>query len=263
MALSLLRTLALSLVLAATLAVAPALATTGGAAAPTGDSSTAGGAGYGTAVTVPAGATSAPSGGANPADPKLVAQANARARAKARAKAKARARAKARAKARARALARARAKARAEAKRLAQIKNSAGYVFPLAGPYTTSPGGQFGAPRPGHVHQGQDLSAADGTPVLAPHAGTVSTVAYQAGGAGNYVVLHSTDGRDYVFMHLRTGSVLVKSGDTLRAGQKIGEVGSTGESSGPHLHFEVWVGGPWQMGGHPIDPMPLLLSWRR
>jgi murein DD-endopeptidase MepM/ murein hydrolase activator NlpD len=251
-------------VLAATLAVAPALASTGGATAPTGVSSTAGGTGYGSAVQVlPAGSTAAPSGGADPSDPKLVAQAKARLRAKARAKAKARARANARAKARARALARARARARAEARRQAQIKRSSGYVFPVAGPFTIGPDSGFGAQRTGHIHQGQDLSAAEGTGVLAPHAGTVTTVAYQAGGAGNYVVLDSTDGRAYVFMHLRTGSTLVKVGDTVGTGQKLGEVGSTGAASGPHLHFEIWIGGPWQAGGHPIDPMPLLLSWRR
>jgi murein DD-endopeptidase MepM/ murein hydrolase activator NlpD len=66
--------------------------------------------------------------------------------------------------------------------------------------------------------------------------------------------------RDYVFMHLRTGSVVVTEGQRIRTGQRIGEVGSTGESSGPHLHFEVWDG-PWYAGGHPIDPLPLLRAW--
>ena len=46
----------------------------------------------------------------------------------------------------------------------------------------------------------------------------------------------------------------------MRTGQRIADVGSTGESSGPHLHFEVWVGG-WYAGGHPIDPLPLLEAW--
>jgi len=46
----------------------------------------------------------------------------------------------------------------------------------------------------------------------------------------------------------------------VRTGQLIGEVGTTGGSTGPHLHFEIWVGG-WFAGGNPIDPLPLLQSW--
>jgi murein DD-endopeptidase MepM/ murein hydrolase activator NlpD len=65
---------------------------------------------------------------------------------------------------------------------------------------------------------------------------------------------------DYVFMHLRTGSTTVVVGEHVRIGEQIGEVGSTGESSGPHLHFEIWVGS-WYVGGHPIDPLPLLKAW--
>jgi murein DD-endopeptidase MepM/ murein hydrolase activator NlpD len=134
--------------------------------------------------------------------------------------------------------------------------------FPLAGPFSW--GGadaRFGAGRPGHIHQGQDLAAAAGTPVVAPFGGTVSWVQYQAGGAGWYVVLHALDGRDYVFMHLQAGSIEVKAGDTVTTGKLLGKVGTTGDSTGPHLHFEVWTGGPWQFGGKPVDPRPLLESW--
>jgi murein DD-endopeptidase MepM/ murein hydrolase activator NlpD len=142
------------------------------------------------------------------------------------------------------------------------VKLSA-HRFPLAGPF--SYGGadaRFGAPRPGHRHQGQDLSAAAGTPVVAPRGGLVRAVRYQARGAGRYVVLHGAgEDRDYVFMHLR--SVEVRQGDHVRTGQGLGEVGSTGASSGPHLHFEVWVAGGWYGGGHPIDPLPLLRQWER
>jgi murein DD-endopeptidase MepM/ murein hydrolase activator NlpD len=132
--------------------------------------------------------------------------------------------------------------------------------FPIAGPFGWGgPDARFGAKRKGHRHQGQDLPAAAGTPVVAPYRGAVAAVGYQARGAGHYVVLDSED-YDYVFMHLRTGSIVVNQGQRVRTGQRIGEVGSTGESSGPHLHFEVWVGA-WFAGGHAIDPLPLLQAW--
>jgi murein DD-endopeptidase MepM/ murein hydrolase activator NlpD len=135
-------------------------------------------------------------------------------------------------------------------------------IFPVQGPYDF--GGKdarFGAPRSGHIHQGQDVAAAEGTPLVAPKAGTIHWRAYQAGGAGYYLVLDA-DGEDfmYVFMHLRQGSLLVSKGDHVAAGQQIGQVGNTGSSSGAHLHFEVWEGA-WYAGGHPIDPLPVLQSW--
>jgi murein DD-endopeptidase MepM/ murein hydrolase activator NlpD len=135
--------------------------------------------------------------------------------------------------------------------------------FPLIGPFSYGgAGSRFGAGRPGHIHQGQDLSAAQGTPIVAVRSGTVKTVAYQAGGAGNYIVLHGDgENRDYVFMHLTNGSTRVKVGQHVRIGQRLGDVGSTGDATGPHLHFEVWVGG-WYTGGKPIDPLPLLKSWQ-
>jgi murein DD-endopeptidase MepM/ murein hydrolase activator NlpD len=133
--------------------------------------------------------------------------------------------------------------------------------FPLAGPF--SYGGadaRFGARRPGHRHQGQDLTAPAGTPVVAPRRGVVEAVRYQARGAGRYVVLDGEgEDRDYVFMHLGRRSVPVRPGERVRTGQRIGEVGSTGTSTGPHLHFEVWVGG-W-VNGRPVDPLPLLRRW--
>ena len=137
------------------------------------------------------------------------------------------------------------------------------HVFPLIGRFTygISPDGRFGAQRPGHIHQGQDIPAPTGTPVVAPRGGIVKVVSYQAGGAGNYIVLHG-DGEnlDYVFMHLRDGSTRVKEGDHVATGQQIAEVGSTGEATGPHLHFEIWKGA-WAQGGHPVDPLPFLRRW--
>lgn len=134
--------------------------------------------------------------------------------------------------------------------------------FPLTGGFDY--GGadaRFGAGRPGHVHQGQDLTAPEGTPVVAPRGGTVHEVAYQAGGAGHYVVLKAAgENRSYVFMHLREGSVRVREGERVATGGRLADVGSTGSSTGPHLHFEIWSGA-WYGGGKPIDPLPQLRRW--
>jgi murein DD-endopeptidase MepM/ murein hydrolase activator NlpD len=137
-----------------------------------------------------------------------------------------------------------------------------GHRFPLAGPFSWGgPEAGFGAKRKGHRHQGYDLAAALGTPVVAPRGGVVEVVGYQGRAAGHYVVLDG-DGEDYdyAFMHLRRGSIRVRQGARVAIGQQLGEVGSTGRSTGPHLHFEVWAGG-WYTGGEPIDPLPLLQTW--
>jgi len=140
-----------------------------------------------------------------------------------------------------------------------------GHHFPLLGAFTYGGvDGRFGAPRSGYSHQGQDLSAAEGTPVVSPHGGVVEVVRYQASGAGHYVVVDAFDDRDYVFMHLRAGSILVEEGQRVRTGEQLGEVGNTGRSFGAHLHFEIWEGGGgWYDGGDPVDPLPYLKSWDR
>jgi murein DD-endopeptidase MepM/ murein hydrolase activator NlpD len=135
--------------------------------------------------------------------------------------------------------------------------------FPIAGPFSWGgPDGRFGAARPGHSHQGQDLVAAEGTPLVAVRGGTIQQVGYQAAGAGHYVILDG-DGeeRDYAYMHMQTGSIKVAEGQRVTTGQVLGAVGSSGESSGPHLHFEVWEGGDWWGGGHPVDPLLYLQRW--
>jgi murein DD-endopeptidase MepM/ murein hydrolase activator NlpD len=139
---------------------------------------------------------------------------------------------------------------------------SSGHRFPVLGAHNFGgPDARFGAKRAGHIHQGQDIMAASGTPVVAPHAGRVTWVAYQAAGAGYYVVLAS-EGEPYyfVFMHLLQGSIVVKAGDHVIIGQQLGSVGATGAAEGTHLHFEIWDG-PWYNGGHPIDPLPFLRQW--
>ena len=138
------------------------------------------------------------------------------------------------------------------------------YRFPLKGNFTYGdPGSRFGAPRSGHTHQGQDISAPEGTQVRAVRGGIVKTVAYQAGGAGNYIVIDGAgQSKDYVYMHLQTGSNRVREGQRVRTGAWIANVGNTGASFGAHLHFEIWRG-PWYGGGEPIDPFRSLRRWDR
>jgi murein DD-endopeptidase MepM/ murein hydrolase activator NlpD len=135
-------------------------------------------------------------------------------------------------------------------------------VFPVVGPFSF--GGadaRFGAQRNGHIHQGQDVIAASGTPIVAPLPGTILWKANQPAGAGIYVILHGGDGRDYAFMHIKRGTTLVTVGDAVRQGQQLAQVGATGDATGPHLHFEIWVGGWGTKTGQPVDPLPQLKRW--
>lgn len=94
-----------------------------------------------------------------------------------------------------------------------------GAVFPVAGPHNFGgPENRFGAPRDGYTHQGQDVLTAEGTPVLAPLAGTILTTSYQAGGAGYYAVEHTGVGLDFMFAHCQAGSLAVSAGQHVAAG---------------------------------------------
>lgn len=137
-----------------------------------------------------------------------------------------------------------------------------GGVFPVQGPHSYGDG--LGADREDHRHQGVDLPAAEGTPVVAPLPGTITSVDFQKDGAGHYVVETLPDGRAFFFAHCKAKSIVVAVGMAVTAGTHLCGVGSTGASSGPHLHFEVWENG-WRVDkrSKPIDPLPLLRSWDR
>jgi murein DD-endopeptidase MepM/ murein hydrolase activator NlpD len=132
--------------------------------------------------------------------------------------------------------------------------------FPILGPHVFGTGAAaFGGPR---GHQGQDVFAACGTPLVAAHAGTVKFSGFQ-GRAGNYLVIDNDDvATDYGYMHLRD-LALVKEGDHVTTGQLVGYVGDTGDADGCHLHFEIWTAPGWYAGGRPIDPLPSLRAWDR
>jgi murein DD-endopeptidase MepM/ murein hydrolase activator NlpD len=136
-----------------------------------------------------------------------------------------------------------------------------GYAFPVLGQHEFGMGaGRFGAARSGHTHQGQDVMAACGTPLVAARGGKVQYAGYQYA-AGNYVVI---DGRgtpnDFMYAHLAEPSPL-HTGDTVRTGQPIGIVGETGDATACHLHFEIWGPPGWYEGGSPFDPLPELEKW--
>jgi biotin carboxyl carrier protein len=139
---------------------------------------------------------------------------------------------------------------------------AAGAVFPVAGAHSFGgPENRFGAAREGHIHQGQDVLTAEGTPVLAPMAGTIVLTSYQAGGAGYYAVEHTGVGFDFMFAHCEASSFAVSPEQAVSAGQALCSAGHTGDATATHLHFEIWVGGWQAAGGHPIDPLPYLEAW--
>ncbi len=93
-----------------------------------------------------------------------------------------------------------------------------------------------------------------GADIYATKSGTVSKSAYQAGGAGNYVVIDHGNGELSYYYHL--DSRAVSAGQKVKQGQKIGTVGSTGNSTGPHLHFAIKQNNKW------VDPLPLVKDSR-
>ena len=133
-----------------------------------------------------------------------------------------------------------------------------GYRFPIAGAHQFGEGaGAFGG---GRGHQGHDVFAACGTPLVAARGGVVKTKQYHAR-AGYYLVIDGAQsGADFAYMHLREAA-LVDVGDKVKTGQLIGFVGDTGRADGCHLHFEAWSAPGWYSGGAPFDPLPLLRAW--
>jgi murein DD-endopeptidase MepM/ murein hydrolase activator NlpD len=120
---------------------------------------------------------------------------------------------------------------------------------PVAGPI----GDRFGAPREGsRTHAGLDFTVSYGTRVGAAGVGTTIFAGWNNGGYGNLVVVQHRDGYTTWYAHL--SSITTWVGEHVSGGTRIGYVGSTGYSTGPHLHFEL------RKWNTPVDPMPYLLS---
>jgi murein DD-endopeptidase MepM/ murein hydrolase activator NlpD len=113
------------------------------------------------------------------------------------------------------------------------------------------------AMRWGVLHNGVDLAAPLGTPYYATHDGIVLKAGDDGGGYGNEIMLDNGNGIIAIYGH---GSVLfVHVGDHVKAGQNIGLVGSTGFSTGDHLHYEIHINADWpKSAGTLIDPVPFM-----
>lgn len=101
------------------------------------------------------------------------------------------------------------------------------------------------------LHAGMDMAAPKGTPVYAAETGVV-IVAQSWSGYGNCIIIDHGGGLWTLYGHLMNGGVLVQKGETVKRGEKIGMVGSTGQSTGNHLHFEV------RKNSVPVNPAPFL-----
>jgi murein DD-endopeptidase MepM/ murein hydrolase activator NlpD len=127
-------------------------------------------------------------------------------------------------------------------------------VNPAPGAVETSPFGE----RNGRPHKGIDLAGSLGDPILAADGGKVGLVGFDRDGYGNFIVVDHGNGMLTLYAHL--DSVGVQEGQTVSAGQQIGEQGTTGGSTGVHLHFEVITnatpGDP--TSGQSVDPEPFL-----
>ncbi|APZ34178.1 peptidase M23 [Microbacterium aurum] len=129
-------------------------------------------------------------------------------------------------------------------------------VFPLPeGTWVrTSPFGWRTHPTTGErsFHTGSDFAAADGTPILAAADGVVVLAEFSGGYGGLIVIEHTVGGQRVAsyYAHMWEHGIHVTGGQTVTAGQHIGDVGSSGQSTGPHLHFEIYPGG---RGAEPVD----------
>ncbi len=110
------------------------------------------------------------------------------------------------------------------------------YMWPSSGTVSS----EFG-PRWSSFHSGIDIANQKGTPIYAADSGTVTYSGYNSGGYGNLIKIYHGDGVETRYGHLSTS--LVEDGDSVQKGQLIGYMGSTGRSTGNHLHFEVRVAG--------------------
>ncbi|MDO4516491.1 MAG: peptidoglycan DD-metalloendopeptidase family protein [Bacillota bacterium] len=129
--------------------------------------------------------------------------------------------------------------------------SSGGYLWPLSGYRSvTSPFGWRNCPFHGReFHSGVDIPAPSGTPIRATKSGVVIVSTYGSS-YGNYVVVAHSDGGRSLYAHM--SSRAVSAGQTVSQGQTLGGVGTTGSSTGNHLHFELWMGNSESSRVNPV-----------
>lgn len=127
----------------------------------------------------------------------------------------------------------------------------AGFAYPVVGRVTVGDGiGDRGG-----RHQGVDLLADCGTPLVAITAGTI-TMRGSSGAAGRHLGITAADGTEWLYMHLR--DVVPHTGDAVAAATPVGTVGDTGNATACHLHLELRPAPGRNAGAAPVDPEPLL-----
>jgi murein DD-endopeptidase MepM/ murein hydrolase activator NlpD len=129
----------------------------------------------------------------------------------------------------------------------AHLVDGEAFVRPVLGRFTSGFGGRWGV-----THYGIDIANAIGTPIYALTEGEVEE-AGPASGFGMWVVLRHPDGTRSVYGHVNR--MFVEVGQQVKAGQRIAEVGNRGQSTGPHLHLEIW-----DADGNKLNPVPWLLA---
>jgi murein DD-endopeptidase MepM/ murein hydrolase activator NlpD len=121
-----------------------------------------------------------------------------------------------------------------------------GYMWPAKGRLTSPYGWRWG-----RMHKGIDIAAPLGTPVFASAAGVVVKAGWNSGGYGNMIDIQHADGSVTRYAHNKR--ILVQTGQVVQQGQQISEMGSTGFSTGPHVHFEVHP-----LGKQAVNPIAYL-----
>ena len=110
------------------------------------------------------------------------------------------------------------------------------------------------------LHAGMDFAAASGTPIYAAASGYVQVAGWSSGGYGNYVIIYHgkmSDGNTYSTLYGHMKSVATSAGKYVKQGELIGYVGTTGNSTGNHLHLEVWQGGNKANAVNPRKYIPI------